>query len=105
MRKFKKALEAQLIALANGEGRVIAHNVSEWASITFAGTRHEVTLEFKGADGVAGYETMLLVAPDHEFNIPEHLVADLHIKDVGHRFGEQETMNAVLSILCLKGDP
>ena len=31
-----------------GPDRIVSHNITKWASETFAGTRHELKLEFEG---------------------------------------------------------
>jgi len=44
---------AALLSITGGKGTVLSHEEKAWASITFAGTRHEVVMEFCGPDAVA----------------------------------------------------
>lgn len=90
-----------LSRLADGRAQLLTHEERAWSSITFSGTRHEVTLEFKGAEAVAAGETFIEQLPEHEFAIPGQLVADATIREVDHRFGAQERLvvKAVLLLL------
>ncbi|MFN4112800.1 MAG: hypothetical protein ACK4GD_02530 [Sphingomonadaceae bacterium] len=77
-------LREALIALAGGHGTVMAHQERAWASVTFAGARHRVTLEFAGEAAVAGGEVMIAELPEHEFTLPRQLVADATVCAVQH---------------------
>lgn len=74
-----------LRALALGHGEVIAHAQRAWASITFAGARHHLTLAFDGADAVAGGEQLIEQLPEAELQVSRHLVADAAIASIDHR--------------------
>lgn len=91
-----------LMTLTGGAGTLILHEEKAWASITFAGTRHEVTLEFCGADAVVGGEELIERLPDHEFRIPGQLVADATITKVDHRFGAMERLEVTAVLLLLE---
>ena len=52
-------VRAALRAIVGGQGTVLSHDEKAWASITFSGTRHELVLEFCGADAVAGGEELI----------------------------------------------
>lgn len=78
-------LRAALIQLAGGLGEVRRHTERNWASITFAGTRHGFTLAFDGAEAVEAAEHFVAQLPDHEFSIAGQLVADAAIIEVDHR--------------------
>ena len=91
-----------LMALTGGAGTLITHEEKAWASITFAGTRHEVTLEFCGADAVVGGEELIARLPDHEFRIPGQLVADATVTKVDHRFGAMERLEVTAVLLLLE---
>ena len=91
-----------LMQLTGGNGTVLAHEEKAWASITFAGTRHEVVLEFCGMDAVVGGEDLIERLPDHEFSIPGQLVADATITKVDHRFGAMERLEVTAVLLLLE---
>ncbi|WP_324262893.1 hypothetical protein U4960_07375 [Altererythrobacter sp. H2] len=77
-------LREALVALAGGHGVVLAHEERAWASVTFAGARHRVTLEFAGDAAVAGGENLIAELPEHEFTLPRQLVADATVCAVEH---------------------
>lgn len=77
-------LRAALLQLAEGQGQVLSHKEKPWASITFAGTRHELVFEFTGVTAGKAGERFIEALPDHEFTIPGQLVADAAISAVEH---------------------
>jgi len=77
-------LLAALRALANGQGRVTSHSEHSWASITFAGARHKVVLEFRGEANIEAGECFIAFLPEHDFAIPGQLVADAAVTEVDH---------------------
>ena len=91
-----------LMQLTGGPGTVLSHEEKAWASITFAGTRHEVVLEFCGPDAVAAGEALIERLPDHEFALPGQLVADATITKVDHRFGAMERLEVTAVLLLLE---
>jgi hypothetical protein len=78
-------LREALLSLARERAKVIAHDEAGWASVTFAGTRHRVELEFAGTEAVEAGELFIAFLPEHEFAIPGQLVADASITEVDHR--------------------
>lgn len=93
-----------LLVLTGGYGTVTAHEEKAWASVTFSGTRHEVTMVFEGADEVAHGEEMIDRLPDHVFNIPRQLVADAATTMIDHRFGQDERLAVTVVLLLLEED-
>jgi hypothetical protein len=91
-----------LMSLSGGAGTLLTHDEKAWASITFSGTRHEVVLEFCGAEAVVGGEELIERLPDHEFLIPGQLVADATITKVDHRFGAMERLEVTAVLLLLE---
>lgn len=79
----ERLIEA-LLELAQGKATVARHTESSWASITFAGTRHRVELQFEGTDAVEAGECLIAFLPEHEFAIPGQLVADAAVVAVDH---------------------
>ncbi|MFM7378883.1 MAG: hypothetical protein ACKO1O_12280 [Erythrobacter sp.] len=101
-RSLADRVRAGLMDITGGAGTVLGHEEKAWASITFAGTRHEVVLEFCGADAVAAGEELIERLPDHEFTIPRQLVADAAITKVDHRFGAMERLEVTAVLLLLE---
>jgi hypothetical protein len=101
-RSLADRVRAALMQLSGGAGTLLAHEEKAWASITFSGTRHEVVLEFCGADAVAAGEELIERLPDHEFTLPGQLVADATISAVDHRFGAMERLQVTAVLLLLE---
>ncbi|MBU7580131.1 MAG: hypothetical protein KAF27_06620 [Porphyrobacter sp.] len=101
-RTLADRVRAGLLGLTGGAGTVLGHEEKAWASITFAGPRHEVVLEFCGAQAVAAGEELIERLPDHEFTLPGQLVADATITKVDHRFGAMERLEVTAVLLLLE---
>ena len=91
-----------LLMLADGRADLLSHEETAWSSITFAGTRHEIMLDFNGAEAVEAGEDLIACLPEHEFSIPGQLVADATIKEVNHHFGADERMVVTAVLLLLE---
>jgi len=101
-RTLSDRVRTALMALTGGWGTVLSHHETAWASITFAGTRHEVVLEFCGPEAVVAGEELIERLPDHEFAIARQLVADATISAVDHRFGAMERLEVTAVLLLLE---
>ena len=101
-RSLADRVRAGLMEITSGRGTLLGHEETAWASITFAGTRHEVVLEFRGTDAVVAGEELIERLPDHEFTIPRQLVADATITKVDHRFGAMERLEVTAVLLLLE---
>ncbi|MGE3691873.1 MAG: hypothetical protein AB7F98_10885 [Novosphingobium sp.] len=77
-------LLSALLELAEGKAELLRHAERPWASITFSGTRHSVSLAFSGAEAIAAGERFAEALPEHEFTIPRQLVADAAVTSVTH---------------------
>lgn len=95
-------VRAALVGLAGGKRKLLSHDETAWASITFSGTRHCVVMEFCGVDAVACGEDLIECLPNHEFAIPGQLVADATIAMVDHRFGAMERLEVTCVLLLLE---
>lgn len=73
-----------LLGLTEAQGQLLSHKETPWASITFAGTRHELVFEFAGTTACKAGERFIAALPDHEFAIPGQLVADATVSEVEH---------------------
>ncbi len=91
-----------VLVLTEGRADLLTHEETNWSSITFAGTRHELMLDFNGSEEVAAGEDFIADLPEHEFTIPGQLVADATIKEVDHRFGADERMVVTVVLLLLE---
>ncbi len=78
-------LAQALVQLAGGKGRVVRQSEANWASITFAGTKHSLDMMFEGEAALELGEDFIADLPEHEFSIPGQLVADAEIVKVDHR--------------------
>lgn len=101
-RSLADRVRSGLLGITEGHGSVLAHAETAWASITFAGTRHEVVLEFCGTEAVVHGEELIERLPDHEFALPGQLVADATITKVDHRFGAMERLEVTAVLLLLE---
>ena len=101
-RTLADRVRAALMGLTGGHGTMVTHTEKAWASITFAGTRHEVVLEFCGPDAVAAGEALIERLSDYEFALPGQLVADATITKVDHRFGAMERLEVTAVLLLLE---
>lgn len=97
----REKLAEALQSLAQGKARIISHSEKSWASITFAGARHRVELEFAGDAAVEAGECFIVFLPEHEFAIPGQLVADAAITAVDHIL-EPPRMVVTCEILMLE---
>lgn len=75
-RTLADRVRSSLMGLTGGAGTVLSHEEKAWASITFAGTRHEMVLEFCGPDAVAAGEELIERLPDHEFTLPGDAISN-----------------------------
>jgi hypothetical protein len=91
----------ELQALAGGHARVLSHSERSWASVTFAGTRHRLDLAFAGEEAIAAAESFIALLPEHEFAIPQQLVADAAVVAVDHRIGPEPRMEVRIELLLL----
>lgn len=94
-------VRAALLDLAKGQARIASHSERSWASITFAGARHKVALEFEGEGAVHAGELFIALLPDHEFAIPRQFVADAAVTAVDHRL-EPPWMQVCCELLLLE---
>ena len=84
-REPRNRLRDAVLALADHQATILGHEEKNWASITFAGTRHRIELVFERAEAIDAAELFCAFLPEHEFAIPGQLVADAAITAVDHR--------------------
>ncbi len=95
-------LLSALLELGGGKGELVRHSERNWASITFAGTRHSVVIAFTGAEAVAAGEAFIDALPEHEFAIPRQLVADAAIVAVDHTALPEPRLEVTAELLLLE---
>lgn len=74
--------------------------LTSWASATFIGARHDVTLVLHGADAAVRAEALAATLPDADFVLPGHIVADLAVD--GFALTGEEEARLALSILTIE---
>lgn len=75
-------LERALLSAARDAGvcaEIAAADWQRWASVTFTGARHQLTLTAIACPAAHGW---LAALPEHEFELGAHLVADLAVAAV-----------------------
>ncbi|MDE1914605.1 MAG: hypothetical protein KGJ57_03980 [Sphingomonadales bacterium] len=95
-----RLLEAVLL-LAGEQADLLCHAETPWASATFSGTRHTITLSFSGLAAVAAAEEFIATLPDHEFTLSGRLVADAAVNEVVHTTQPHPAMQVEAVILLL----
>ena len=95
-------LRDALITLGEHQGQVLTHTEKAWASITFAGTRHSLSILFAGEDAVEAGERFIAALPDHEFMLAGQLVADAGVSEVDHRIMPDPRLIVQCELLLLE---
>lgn len=95
-------LRKALLELAGHKATITEHKERSWASITFAGTRHQIDLSFDGAVAVEAGERFIAHLPEHLFDIPGQLVADAAVVSVDHRLSPEPQMRIRTEVLLLE---
>ena len=95
-------LVTQLHALGGNRGHLLVHEQKSWASITFSGKRHVLTLLFTGED-IAKGEELIERLPEHEFSVPGQLVADASVVRVTNNLKDR-TLEIDCELLLLAED-
>jgi hypothetical protein len=95
-------LRRALLELADNQATIIDHKERSWASITFAGTRHQLDLVFEGAPAIEAGERFITNLPDHLFDIPGQLVADAAVISVDNQLGPEPRMQVCAEVLLLE---
>ena len=94
-------LREALLALADGKATVLSHSEKSWASVTFAGTRNRLQLEFAGEEAIGDGENFIAFLPEHEFTLPRQLVADAAISAVDHCLAPEPRLRVDIELLLL----
>lgn len=95
-------LLGEVLRLGEGHADLVRHGERPWSSATFSGSRHTILLAFAGSDGAAAGERLIAALPDHEFDIPGHVVADAAITQVNHALAPSQTLEVEVELLLLQ---
>jgi hypothetical protein len=105
-RRTRREPWAQLLSavmrLAGGKAELLRHSERPWASVTFSGTRHTISLAFNGAEAAHAGEAFVAALPDHEFTIARQLVADAAVIAVDHEMLPVPRMVVEAELLLLE---
>ena len=91
-----------MLKLAGPRANLLSHDETPWASITFAGSRHELMLDFDGITACKEGEQFVADLPDHEFTIPRMLVADATVSEVNSSYSPEPRMVVSCTLLLLE---
>ena len=91
-----------VMRLAGPDAELVSHSEKPWASVTFSGTRHTITLTYSGITGIIAANALIETLPDHEFAIPQQLVADAAIISVVHDLLPAEKITIEAEFLLLE---
>lgn len=95
----------RILLIAAGPDAAIAKASTEpWASITFQGARHLISLRFFGPDAHQAATAMAGTLPDVPFTIPGHIVADAAVDErvLAHEADGTPSATLDLSILTIE---
>ncbi len=83
---------------------LLAMEERPWASATFSGARHTITLRFTGSEDCETADGFIEALPEHEFGLPGLLVADAQVRSVIFDSLPQPTMTITAELLLLNED-
>jgi hypothetical protein len=95
-------LLAAILRLGGAQAELVRHAERPWASVTFSGTRHAITLAFPGSAAAADGEAFIAALPEHEFTIPGQLVADATVVAVDQAVLPAPTMIVEIELLLVE---
>ena len=95
-------LLSAVMDLAGGKAELLRHSEHPWASITFTGSRHAITLAFTGTEAAAAGEDFIAALPEHEFNVPRQIVADAAVLSVEHVLMPGPKLTVEIELLLLE---
>lgn len=101
-RRTRQHLIEAIMTLAGHQAELAHHVERGWASVTFSGARHTLSLVFSGAEAVAAGEDFIAALPDHEFAIPRQLVADAVVVCADHALLPEPKLSVEIELLLLE---
>ena len=91
-----------LLDLGGPDCELCQHTEHDWASATFVGSRHTVTLRFTGYAGLTAAEDFMIALPDHEFTLPGQIVADATILAVDEQYLPRPRLTLTCDLLLVE---
>lgn len=95
-------LLSEVLTLAGSNAEFLSHKEQPWSSATFIGVRHSIALSFRGLAAIKAGEALIAELPEHEFTIPNYLVADANITSVEHNKSPAPHMMLEIELLLLE---
>jgi hypothetical protein len=78
---------------------------THWASVTFAGVRHEMTLLVMGEDARDATHALTHSLSETEFDLPDHIVADIHVVNMTYvRIRNRAAVRLTIEALTVEMD-
>jgi hypothetical protein len=68
-----------IVQMAGDGTYILSSHSRPWASATFIGAQHQVTLKMTETAEAATLDAFLAALPDAEFHVPGHIVADVAV--------------------------
>ena len=99
--RARRRLLEEIMGVTGGQARLDHHIERGWTSVTFAGTRHTMTLQFTGHQAVAAGENFVALLPEHQFAIPSQLVADAAVTSVDQEVWPIPRLSVTIELLLL----
>ena len=97
-----KRVVSALQEMVGGIAELLAMEERAWASATFSGARHTVTLRFHGTDDCEAADRFIEALPEHEFALPGQLVADASVSAVDHALAPSPRLTVTCELLLLE---
>jgi hypothetical protein len=95
-------LLSAVMELAGPWAELLHHTERPWASITFSGSRHMITLVFEGLAGLEAGDIFIAALPEHEFAVPGQLVADAAVIAAEHVLLPEVRLEVEIELLLLE---
>lgn len=99
-----KRIVTALQGMVGDCAELLAMEERAWASATFSGARHTITLRFTGTKDCEVADVFIEALPEHEFGLPGLLVADAQVRAVTYDCLPQPTMTIAAELLLLNED-
>jgi hypothetical protein len=94
-------LLADLLERAGEDSEILDSGITAWASATFLGARHSVTLAVRGEDALTQADMVRESLPEADFTLAGHIVADLSVDSGVIRMTEDQEVEVVLTLSIL----
>lgn len=93
-----------LCAVVDNKCRVLFHSETPWISMTFAGSRHTIDMQFLGEEEITAGEALIATLPGSEGRMAGQLMVSASILWTERRFLTQPSLTARIEIMALNDD-